>query len=103
MKQHALDDRVGTLAVLRDLAQIGAQHVGQLLDIGLRFRINRQTADNVLQLSDQLGRHAGKIIDEVERVLDLVGDAGGELAERGELLRLYQAVLRVAKVNKRPP
>ena len=30
-----------------------------------------------------------------------MGDAGGELAERGELLRLDQAVLRLAQVVER--
>ena len=57
--------------------------------------------DHVGKLADQLARQGRKIVDEVERVLDLVGDAGGELAERGELLRLDQAVLRLAQVVER--
>jgi hypothetical protein len=32
-------------------------------------------------------------VDEVERVLDLVGDAGGQLAERRHLLSVQQARL----------
>ena len=32
----------------------------------------------------------GEVVDEVERVLDLVRDAGGELAQRGHLLGLDQ-------------
>ena len=43
----------------------------------------------------------GEIVDEIERVLDLVRNAGGELAERGELLRLHQAVLRGAQLLQR--
>ena len=55
----------------------------------------------VLQLVDQLAGDGREIVDEIERVLDLVRDAGGELAERGELLRLHQAVLRGAQILQR--
>ena len=44
---------------------------------------------------------AREIIDEIERVLDLVRDAGGELTKRGEFLRLDQAILRGAQVLQR--
>ena len=43
-----------------------------------------------------------KIVHEVEWVLDLVRDAGGQLAERGEFLGLDEAVLRGAQVVERP-
>ena len=56
---------------------------------------------HVGELVDQLARQRREIVDEIERVLDLVGDAGGELAERGELLRLDQPVLRLAQVVER--
>ena len=46
-----------------------------------------------LQLVDQLAGDRREIVDEIERIFDLVRDAGGELAERGELLRLDEAVL----------
>ena len=49
------------------------------------------------QFVDQLARQRGEIVDEIERVLDLVGDAGCELAERGELFRLDQPVLRLRR------
>ena len=48
----------------------------------------------LLQLVQQLDRQAGEVVDEVERVLDLVRDAGGQLAERGHLLGLDQVGLR---------
>ena len=51
--------------------------------------------------SEQLARQRREIVDEVQRVLDLVGDAGGELAERSELFRLDQPVLRLAQVVER--
>ena len=56
---------------------------------------------HVIQFVDQLGRQRGEIVDEIERVLDLVGDAGGELAERGQLLGLHQPVLRGAQFVER--
>ena len=63
----------------------------------------------LLQLVQQLDREAGEVVDEVQRVLDLVGDAGGELAERGHLLGLdqvglgrLQALQRVAQLGEQP-
>jgi hypothetical protein len=40
------------------------------------------------------------VIDEVERVLDLVRDAGGQLPERGHFLGLDQARLRSLQVQQ---
>ena len=56
---------------------------------------------HVVQLVGQFRRQCREIIDEIERVLDLVRDAGGELAERGEFLGLHQAVLRGAQFVER--
>ena len=63
----------------------------------------------LLQLVQQLDREAGEVVDEVQRVLDLVGDAGGELAERGHLLGLdqvglgsLQALQRIAQLGEQP-
>ena len=102
MQQHVLHDRIGALAVLNHLVEIAAdgpdQFVG-LVALGLvqAARLDQRSA----QFVDQLARQGGEIVDEIERVLDLVGDAGGELAERGELFRLDQPVLRLAQVVER--
>ena len=61
----------------------------------------RRRLDRLGSSSDQLARQRREIVDEIERVLDFVRDAGGELAERGELLRLDEAVLRLAQVVER--
>src|ERR1700676_1462494 len=42
---------------------------------------------------DQFDRDCREIIDEIEWVLDLVRDTGGELAERGQLLSLHETIL----------
>ena len=41
-----------------------------------------------------------KLLTKFKRVLDLVGDAGGQLAERGHLLRLDQPVLGAAQISE---
>ena len=57
--------------------------------------------EHVVQFVGQFRRERREIIDEIQRVLDLVRDAGGELAERGELLGLHQPVLRGAQFVER--
>ena len=47
---------------------------------------------------DEVDRVADEQADVVERVVELVRDAGGELAERGELSRLDQLLLFVAQL-----
>src|SRR5436190_724327 len=46
---------------------------------------------------DQVDRIAHEQADVVERIVELVGDARGELAERGELPRLHELLLFVAQ------
>ena len=96
MLQHALDDAVGALAVLGDLVEVAGQHLDRLVDLGAlcpRRASAMRRRGGLLQLVEQLDRQAGEVVDEVQRVLDLVRDAGGELAERGHLLGLDQVGL----------
>ena len=58
-------------------------------------------AERLPQFVDEFDRDGREIVDEIERVLDFVGDAGGQLAERGELLRLHQPVLRGPQILQR--
>ncbi len=83
MLQHALDDAVGAPAVLGDLVEVAGQHLDRLVDLGARVLVERGEGRRrrLLQFVQQFDREAGEVVDEVERVLDLVGDAGGELAE----------------------
>ena len=46
-----------------------------------RFLVDRSGLEDLIQLVDQFGGQGCKIIDEIEWVLDLVGDAGGELTK----------------------
>ena len=65
------------------------------------FSSNWPRCKRLLQLVEQLGGERREVVDEIERVLDLVGDAGGQLAQRGELLGLHQAVLRGLQILQR--
>src|SRR5208337_3800257 len=88
MQEHVLDDRVSALAVLDDLVEVAVNRADQLFRLLALARLERRALDHIGELADQLARQGREIIDEIERVLDLVGDAGGELAEGGELFRL---------------
>ena len=57
MQQHVLDDRVGALAVLHDLVEIAPQR-------SVRQKLR-------------------KVVDEIQRVLDLMRNPGGQLTEQG--------------------
>ncbi len=102
MLQHALDDAIGAPAVLGDLFEIAGQHRDDFVDVGaLVFgQPGDRRARSLLQFFQQFDRKPGKVVDEVERVLDLVGDAGGQLAERGHLLRLDQPVLSAVQISE---
>ena len=101
MQQHVLDDGVGALAVLHDLGEVVLQKPGQLIDLGADLVGDRSLLQDIIELVGEFDRQRREIVDEIERVLDLVGDAGGELAERGQLLGLDQAVLRGAQIVQR--
>jgi hypothetical protein len=69
----------------------------------LTVATHSQTAANaglgLLQLVEQFDREVGEIIDEVEWVLDLMGNTGRKLTERGHLLGLDQTGLRRLKIT----
>ena len=93
MQQHVLDDRVGPLAMLDDFFEIVLQQTRQFVDFLADLGVHRDRLERVIQLIGQFCRQRGEIIDEVERVLDLVRDPSGELTERGQFLGLDKAVL----------
>ena len=82
-------------------SQIVLKQAGQFVDFLADFVADRGRLQHIVQFVGQFGRKRCKIVDEIERVLDLVRDAGGELAERGELFGLHQAILRGAQVVER--
>ena len=99
MQQHVLDDGVGASAVLHDLVEVAAQRVHQFGDFAhVIFSSSRNALQGVLQFIDQFAGDAGEIVDEIERVFDLVRDPGSQLAERCKFLRLDEAILRGAQI-----
>ena len=80
--------------MLLDLVEIAPQRIGQFVDLGTGFSSRLTSLQGFPQLIEQLGGERREIVDEIQRVLDLVRDASGELTERGELLGLHQTILR---------
>ncbi len=82
MLQHVPDDAVGAPAVLRDLLKIAGQHLHDLVDICALVVGERSQGRfcRFFELVEQFDRKPGEVVDEIERVLDLMGDAGGQLA-----------------------
>ena len=103
MRQHAFDDIVGALAVFADPLEIAGQQLDDLVDLAALTLVERREGGRGrrLQFIEQPDRKAGEIIDEIERVLDLVGDPGGQLAERRHLLGLNQIGLGRLQVVQR--
>ena len=79
MLQHALHDAVGALPMLDDLLQIALEQHRQVLDLGADGVPQRFGGKHLPQFVDQLGGEGGEIVDEIQRILDLVRDTGGEL------------------------
>ena len=104
MGEHRLDDAVGAPSVLDDLSKIGGDCGDKLVDLRAPVGIERgdRLSLGLPQLVEQLDRKPGEVVDEVERVLDLVRDAGGELAQRRHLLRLDQVRLGSTQLDQRP-
>jgi len=92
MFQHRLDDAVGAFAVFGDLLQIAGQHFRNVVDLRALVVVQRGEArcGCFVQFRQQIDRETRKIVNEVQRVLDLVRNAGGQLAQRRHLLRLNQ-------------
>src|SRR5512143_128439 len=101
MQQHVLDDGVGPFAVLLDLVEVSSKRLHQFVDLSAGFLVEVTSLQSLPELIEQLCRERGEIVYEIERVLDLVSDTSGQLTERGELLRLNQAVLRSLQVFQR--
>ena len=73
----------------------------QFVDLCSQLAVEVRSGKRLPQFVDEFDRNPREIVDEIERVLDLVRDAGSELTERGELLRLDKAVLRGAQILQR--
>jgi hypothetical protein len=69
--------------MLGDLFQIAGQHLDRLIDVRARVIVECGDArrGTLLQLVEQFDRQPGEVVDEVERVLDLVRNTGGQLTQ----------------------
>ncbi len=84
----------GSLAVLYYLFEIAAEHIAKFRHFSGDFRVQLRLFQRALKIINQFGGYRREIIYEVERILDLMRNPGGQLPERSEFLGLHQAVLR---------
>jgi len=94
VQQHVLDNGVGSLAVLDNLGEVVLQQAGQFVDFFAKLFRKSGLLQEVIKFIRQLNGQRREIVDEIERVLDLVCDARCELAERSELFGLDEPVPR---------
>ncbi len=101
MQQHVLDDRIAPLPCCTTFSRL-------LLTIRVSSSISSRAFASIavdpsssLSSSTSSRRQRREIVDEIERVLDFVGDAGRELAEGRKLFGLHQAILRRAQFLQR--
>src|SRR5262245_6775832 len=98
MQQHVFDDGIGSLAVLNDLREVLLEKTGQFINLGLYLLGETCLLQNVIEIVGELDRERREVVDEIERVLDFVGDACSKLAQRSKLFGLHEAILGHAPV-----
>src|ERR1700675_3171439 len=101
MQQHILDDRVGARAVLYHFIEIALQHICDLIDLLAQLAVEVRATESLTQFIDKLDRNRREIVDKIERILDLMGDACSQLPKRGKLLCLDEAILRSPQILQR--
>ena len=74
--QHASNNAVSAATVLDDFLQISGQHANCLDKPGTLAGIEgTERTRGILELVQQFDREAGKVVDEIEGIFDLVRDA----------------------------
>ena len=77
MQQHVLDDGIGALAVLNNLFEVAFQKLANFIKfLSPTGLVELRIFKYVGHLVDEFDRQRREIIDEIQRVLDLVRDAG---------------------------
>src|SRR5215472_2435773 len=69
MQEHVLDDGIGALAVLDDLAEIIPQKAGQVADLGADGFGNLCAFQQIVELGGQLDRQAEKLMTKLSGFL----------------------------------
>src|SRR5262249_58437282 len=99
--KHMLNVRIGEVDVLQDFFKLPKQHVpefGELLPV---LSVEFYAVQGLTDFINRSGGDRREVVDKIERILDLVRDARGELSERGKLFCLHQPILGGAKILKR--
>ena len=101
MLQHVLDDGIRTLAVLHDLVEIAPKRVHQFINFSAGFVVERLCPSRCPAIHRSIRWRRREIVDEIERVLHLVCDASGQLAERRRAFGLDQTILCGSQILQR--
>ena len=103
-RQHVAHDAVGAVAVVADAAEILRQVLIEFVEQLALLVVQRlaRLLQRLVEFFEKLLRGFGEVLHEIERVLDLVGDAGRELAKRRELLLRHHLILGALQIGQRP-
>jgi hypothetical protein len=96
VQQHVPDNSVRPLAVLLP-RKVSISSVISARLFSLMLTSTRDSFSSIISSAEI----PEKLLTKIERVLDLVCDASGELTKRGQLLRLHEAVLRGLQILQR--
>ena len=98
--QHSVDDGTGPLPVVDDPLEVSREVGADVFDFRDRFfgDVLLDGFQLFLEVLEQFARNIGEVVDEVQRVLDFVRDARGQLTEGGQLLLHHHLVLRLFQV-----
>ena len=91
-----MDDAVGSVAVGLDAFQVAAQLTENIIQQFPLFFVQGTVFaffNGLLHLLQQLFGNFGEVLDEVQRVPDFMGHAGGEFAQRGQLFPHHDLAL----------
>jgi hypothetical protein len=72
---------IASARLLHDLVEIALQRIRNLADLCAQPVVEIGSGKRLPQFVNKLDRDGRKIVDEIERVLDLVRDPGGQLAK----------------------
>ena len=81
--EHAFDDGGGAFAVVVDFGEVLLQIIGDRDDFGVIARLYF-----LLHLAEHFSTNFGEVVDEVQRILNLMGNARREFTKRGEFFGL---------------
>ena len=100
MLEHTSDNTVGTLAMLGYFQYILVEGIENVFDVGKGVSSKKLLVlhEHLPQLLDQLQGQVRKVVDKIQGVAHLMGDASRQDPQRGKMLLHEQLILRLLKL-----